>query len=49
MIRVFLIPDKGKTFGQLTAEEKSAISHRGKALREFAKTLETYLNKQASI
>lgn len=46
---VFLIPDKGKTFGQLTAEEKSAISHRGKALREFAKTLETYLNKQASI
>ena len=46
---VFLIPDKGKTFGQLTAEEKSAISLRGKALREFEKTLETYLNKQASI
>ena len=46
---VFLIPDKGKTFGQLTAEEKSAISHRGKALREFAKTLETYLKEQASI
>ena len=46
---VFLVPEKGKTFGQLTAEEKSTISHRGKALREFAKTLETYLNKQASI
>lgn len=28
---VFLVPEKGKTFGQLTAEEKHAISHRGKA------------------
>ena len=40
---VFLVPEKGKTFGQLTAEEKSAISHRGKALEAFAKKLETYL------
>lgn len=42
---VFLVPEKGKTFGQLTAEEKSQISHRGKALREFATQLETYLKK----
>lgn len=42
---VFLVPEKGKTFGQLTAEEKSAISHRGKALEAFAKKLETYLKK----
>lgn len=42
---VFLVPEKGKTFGQLTAEEKSQISHRGKALREFSTQLETYLKK----
>ena len=42
---VFLVPEKGKTFGQLTAEEKSAISHRGRALRDFSVKLETYLKK----
>ena len=42
---VFLVPEKAKTFGQLTAEEKSAISHRGKALQAFAAKLETYLGK----
>ena len=42
---VFLVPEKGKTFGQLTAEEKGTISHRGKALRDFSENLETYLNK----
>ena len=42
---VFLVPEKGKTFSQLTAEEKNEISHRGKALREFAGKLETYLKK----
>ncbi|WP_295586319.1 XTP/dITP diphosphatase [uncultured Oscillibacter sp.] len=42
---VFLVPELGKTFGQLSAEEKSAISHRGKALREFSEKLATYLNK----
>ena len=35
----------GKTFGQLTQEEKSAVSHRGRALREFSEKLETYLKK----
>ena len=42
---VCLVPEMGKTFGQLTAEEKSAISHRGKALRDFSEKLATYLNK----
>lgn len=42
---VFLIPEKGKTFGQLSPEEKSAISHRGKALAAFAEKLGTYLKK----
>ena len=40
---IFLIPEKGKTFGQLSPEEKNAISHRGKALAAFAKALENYL------
>ena len=42
---VFLLPGAGKTFGQLSQEEKSAGSHRGKALKEFAGKLETYLKK----
>ena len=42
---VFLIPGKGKTFGQLSPEEKSEISHRGRALAAFAKKLGTYLKK----
>lgn len=42
---VFLVPGKGKTFGQLSAEEKSAVSHRGKALAAFAEKLGTYLGK----
>jgi len=40
---VFFVTDKRKTFAQLTAEEKAAISHRGNALRAFRKELETYL------
>ena len=42
---VFLIPEKGKTFSQLSPEEKSAISHRGKALAAFVEKLGTYLKK----
>lgn len=42
---VFLLPEKGKTFGQLSQEEKSAVSHRGKALKEFAGKLAAYLKK----
>ena len=42
---VFLVPEKARTFSQLTAEEKNAVSHRGKALDAFAEKLETYLKK----
>ena len=42
---VFFVPEYRKTFGQLTAEEKDAISHRGKALQIFVEKLETYLKK----
>lgn len=40
---VFLVPEKARTFAQLTAEEKAEISHRGKALAVFAEKLGTYL------
>ena len=40
---VFFVPDKRKTFAQLSAEEKAEISHRGKALRAFKETLKNYL------
>ena len=32
---VFYYPPLNKTFGELTIEEKSHVSHRGKAIREF--------------
>ena len=40
---VFFYPPMKKTFGQMTAEEKHAISHRGKALEVFVEKLATYL------
>ena len=40
---VFFIPGMKKTFAQLSAEEKNAISHRGKALEIFKGKLEEYL------
>lgn len=42
---IFFIPSLKKTFAQLTAEEKNAISHRGKALEAFKTELENYMNK----
>jgi len=41
---VFLVPEMRKTFAQMTAEEKNAISHRGVALKKFKVELEKYLN-----
>ena len=41
---VFFLPQMKKTFAQLTAEEKNAVSHRGVALRAFQTELEKYLN-----
>ena len=40
---VFFVPQLKKTFAQLTAEEKNAISHRGRALAAFKDKLEEYL------
>lgn len=41
---LFYFPDKGRTFAQLTMDEKSQVSHRGKALKEvkaeFSKILD---------
>ena len=40
---VFFLPRLKKTFAQLSAEEKNAVSHRGKALEAFAEKLAEYL------
>lgn len=36
---IFLIPEAGQTFAEMSAEEKHAISHRGKALRALEQQL----------
>jgi len=36
---IFYLPERGCTSAQLTAQEKNAISHRGKALREAVSVL----------
>lgn len=41
---VFFLPERKKTFAQLTPEEKNEISHRGQALRKFQKALEAYVS-----
>ena len=40
---VFFLPGLKKTFAQLSAQEKNAISHRGKALEVFEEKLKEYL------
>ena len=40
---VFFFPELKKTFAQLSAQEKNAVSHRGKAIRAFREKLEEYL------
>ena len=37
---IFYVPEKGCYSAELVPEEKNAISHRGKALREMRKVLE---------
>ncbi len=39
---VFFCPDFGKTFAQLTSEEKNSISHRGKAVERLAENLDFF-------
>lgn len=41
---VFMV--SGKSFGQLSAEEKDLYSHRGKALKEFNDKLKKYLEEK---
>jgi len=36
---VFFVPEVGKTFAEMSTEEKNAISHRGKAFRKAAEIL----------
>lgn len=40
---IFFRTEEQKTFAQMTAEEKAAVSHRGNALRMFKEKLEKYL------
>ena len=40
---IFFVPELKKTFSQLSAQEKNAISHRGRALEVFKGKLEEYL------
>ncbi len=39
---LFFSDELGKTFGEATAEEKDAVSHRGRALRAFAAGVEDF-------
>jgi XTP/dITP diphosphohydrolase len=36
---LFLLPDLGRTAAELSPQQKNAVSHRGKAVREFARAL----------
>ena len=40
---IFFVPSLNKTVGQLTADEKNAISHRGQAIRKLMPLLEQIL------
>ena len=40
---IFFLPERKKTFAELMAEEKNAISHRGRALEAFGEKLKAYL------
>ena len=36
---LFYVPEKGKTMAEMTMDEKNALSHRGKALRQLVEEL----------
>jgi XTP/dITP diphosphohydrolase len=44
---IFFYPPYGRTLGQSTAEEKTAVSHRGEAFRAVRRFLETALQASA--
>ena len=39
---VFWVPEAGKTFAEMSAEEKNAVSHRGRAFRKAAQVLQQW-------
>ncbi|MBN2030552.1 XTP/dITP diphosphatase [bacterium] len=41
---LFYVPEKGKTFAEMSREEKNAISHRGKAFRLMGEWLKNVLD-----
>jgi XTP/dITP diphosphohydrolase len=43
---LFYVEEKGKTFAQLTADEKNAISHRGRAMRSFGEAFADVFSKK---
>jgi len=42
---VFFYEDAGKTFAEMTLEEKNAVSHRGRALRAFRENLVDFISR----
>ena len=40
---IFYVPEKEKTFSELSSEEKNEISHRGRAMRIFADSMKILL------
>jgi len=42
---LFYVPELGRTYAQLSSDEKNRISHRGKALKKFKIFLQEYLKK----
>ena len=41
---IFYYPPEGRTFAQMTSEEKSKFSHRGRAVELFAEKIVKYIN-----
>ncbi|MFN2362925.1 MAG: non-canonical purine NTP pyrophosphatase, partial [Halarsenatibacteraceae bacterium] len=39
---IFYLPEKGRTFAELTTEEKNKISHRANALKKMKKILDNW-------
>lgn len=42
---LFYIPEKGKTFAQMTLDEKNEISHRGKAIKKLLEEFPAWINQ----
>lgn len=42
---LFYVPEKGKTFAEMTTDEKNEISHRGKALKQLVEKMPAWLEQ----